>query len=141
MTKMRRKSSHGFTLIETIIAIVILAIAVPPLLLAVQSAHQDRVTPVQMSTARWLAVEKMEDVIADRNSAARGYDWVETSRYPEQASVPGFAGYGRTVEINETGPDLTSPGTGYKVVTVRVSWSDINGTPREYALTTVLAEY
>ncbi len=70
MTRTRRA---GFTLIETIAAIVILAVAVPPMLWAVTESQRQRINPMMVSKARWLAVEKMEDIIADRHSTtARG---------------------------------------------------------------------
>ena len=67
MASARRR---GFTLIETIAAIVILAIALPPMLFAIRDAHVQRVNPVLVSQARWLATEKLEDILADRHSAS-----------------------------------------------------------------------
>ncbi|MCZ6542471.1 MAG: type II secretion system protein, partial [Planctomycetota bacterium] len=65
--------THGFTLLETIAAVVILALAIPPMLWAVREAHIQRVNPMLASKARWLATEKLEDIIADRHSTTRGW--------------------------------------------------------------------
>lgn len=131
---------RGFTLIETIIAIVILAIAIPPMVWAVSRSHEQRVTPVQASTARWLAAEKLEQIIADRHAPTRGYAYVADSSYPNEPSIAGFPGFSRSVAVNETGPDLATAGTGYKRVTVTVSFADGAAKPQSYALATVLTE-
>ncbi|MHC4274668.1 MAG: type IV pilus modification PilV family protein, partial [Planctomycetota bacterium] len=59
MANARRR---GFTLIETVAAIVILAVAVPPMLWAVAQAQHKRANPMLASKARWLAMEKLEDI-------------------------------------------------------------------------------
>lgn len=130
----------GFTLIETIAAIVILAVAIPPMVWAVTEAHAQRVGPVKASTARWLAAEKLEEVIADRHSPSKGYTYLVSGNYSSEATVNGFTGFSRSVSIAETGPDLTSPGTGYKRITVTVQYSTRSGT-QSFALATVLTEF
>ncbi|HRP62248.1 MAG TPA: type II secretion system protein [Phycisphaerales bacterium] len=131
---------RGFTLIETIAAIVILAVAIPPMVWAVTEAHAQRVGPVKVSTARWLAAEKLEEVIADRHSPSRGYSYLVSGNYSNEATVSGFTGFSRSVNIVETGPDLTSPGTGYKRVTVTVQFSTRTGA-QSFVLATVLTEF
>lgn len=136
---MRR--APAFTLIEAITAVAVAALLVPPTMWALRQAHLGRVEPIQASTARWLATERLEDVIADRHSTTRGWVYVVTGNYPAEASVVGFAGYARNVSIQEFGPDLASAGTGYKVVTVRVSWAGGAGVQRVLAVATVLTDY
>ena len=48
----RRQHPPGFTLIETIAAVVMLSIAVPPMMWAINEAHMQRVNPVLVSRAR-----------------------------------------------------------------------------------------
>jgi len=136
-------SSRAFTLIELIAAIVVIAIAVPPMLLALRSAHINRVDPVLASRARWLVTEKLEDVVADRHSATRGYDYVIAGNYPHEhpGDITGFPAFGRSVAVSETGSDLTTPGTGYKIVTVEVQWTDARGRAQQASIATVLTEY
>ena len=55
----------------------------------------------------------------DRYCTTRGYDYVQNANYPAEAAVNGFAGFSRQVVVAERSVDLVSPGTGYKVATVR----------------------
>lgn len=140
---MRRPRATAFTLIEAIIAVVVLSVAVPPMLWALREARLARADPIHTSTARWLAAEQLEDIIADRHSATRGYAWLIGANYPDEPVVPGFPVYARSVAIAETGPDLAGalPGGGYKRVSVTVTWSAAGGSPRSLSIATVLTEY
>lgn len=141
---MRQPSAEcrrGFSLIEAIIAIVILSVAIPPMFWAVRDAADRRAEPVMLARARWLAAEKIEDLIADRHCPGRGYGHLVSANYPAEASVPGFAGFARQVEIAERSVNLTSAGTGYKVATVRVTYPGARGAVRTFELAAVLADY
>ncbi len=138
---MIQKRNGAFTLIEAIAAVVLLSVSVPPMLWAVRSAHAGRTGPVQGSRARWLAVEKLEDVIADRHSTTRGYDYLIPTNYPNETQVSGFSNFRRSVTLTETLADLTTPGNGYMTVAVNVSWIDGSGTTRTLTVSTVLTEY
>jgi prepilin-type N-terminal cleavage/methylation domain-containing protein len=134
---------NGFSLIETIAAIVILSIAVPPVLWAVREAHVHRVNPVMASTARWLATEKLEDLIADRHSTTIGYAGLVGGT---ESPVPGFPGFDRTATINEhgawdNGSQSWQAGTGYKTITVDVSWTDGGAAARTLSVSSVVTEY
>lgn len=133
--------TRGFTLIETVAALVILAVAIPPMMWALRDSQVRRVTTVQASTARWLAVEKLEDIIADRHSTTRGYPWLVSGNYAAESPVTGNAGFDRAVTFNETGPDLVTPGAGYMTVTVTVSWTDATATARQLSIAAVLTDY
>jgi prepilin-type N-terminal cleavage/methylation domain-containing protein len=134
----RRK---GFTLIESIVSVVILATAMPAMLWAVREAHRDRVSPVKASRARWLATEKLEDIIADRHSTTRGYTYLIGTNYPAEASITGYPGFTRSVAISETAADLVTAGTGFKRATVTVAWTDARGGNRQLAIATILTDY
>ena len=144
MTPTRRP---GFTLIETIAAIVILAVAVPPMLWAVTESQRQRINPMLTSRARWLAVEKIEDVIADRHSTtARGYAWVVGGGdyvVENPGDIPGYSGFSRQVWLEETKADLadTNPPLGYLKVKVTVGWVDAKGNNQTLNIWTVLTEY
>ena len=141
MTNRSRRRLPGLTLIETIIAMVVLAAAVPGTLWAIRDAAVQRVAPLQVSKARWLVTEKLEDIVADRNSTTRGYSYVVAGNYPNEASISGFPGFTRTTTISETAADLTSAGTGYKKVTVSVVWTDTKGVSRQVSIATVITDY
>jgi prepilin-type N-terminal cleavage/methylation domain-containing protein len=138
---MRTRTRRGFTLVEAVAAIVILAVAVPPMLWAIRSAHVQRVNPILASRARWAAVEKLEALIRDRHSSTRGYAYLLPGNYPPEDPVPSAAGFRRETQLTETGADLVTPGTGYMQARVVVSWTDGGGAPRSFAVETVLTEY
>lgn len=142
---MRRKQTHhrlrAFTQIETIAALVILTIAIPPMLFAIRQAQYHRVNPIMSSKARWLVTEKLEDIVADRHSTTRGYGYVIASNYPAENPVSGYTGFTRSVAISETAADLVTAGTGYKRVTVSVGWTDATGTARTLSIATIVTDY
>ena len=145
---MRPMPRAGFTLIETIVAIVILAVAVPPMLWAVTESQRMRMNPMMASKARWLAVEKLEDIIADRHSTnLRGYAWVVGGGdyvVENPGDITGYAGFSRSVALLETKADLstTSPAPlGYLTVTVTVGWVDAKGNNMTMDISTVLTDY
>ena len=136
----------GFTLIETIAAIIILAVAVPPMLWAVTESQRQRMNPMMASKARWLAVERIEDVIADRHSsAAKGYNWVVNLNdyvVENPGDIAGYPGFRREVALLETEADLVTPATaGYLTVTVTVGWVDAKGDNKTLDILTVLTDY
>jgi prepilin-type N-terminal cleavage/methylation domain-containing protein len=136
-----RTHQDGFTLIEAIAAVVILSVAVPPMLWAIQQAQAHRVNAILACRARWLAAEKLEDVMADRHSGTRGYSYLVPSNYPHEPSIAGFPGLTRSVGLVETGPDLISAGSGYMRATVTTTYTDVAGVPRSLTLTTILTDY
>lgn len=136
-----RAGHRGFTLIEAIIAIVILTIAVPSMFWSIREAQRKRVDPVMVSRARWLASERLEDIIADRHSTTRGWSYVVNANYAAESPVSGFAGFTRSVSIAETGASLSGGGTGYKTVTVTVGFIDGKGAARTLALAAVVTDY
>ena len=134
--------THGFTLIETIAAIVILAVAIPPMLWSVRVSHIQRINPMLASKARWVATEKLEDIIADRHSTTRGWAYLEDpANYPAEPTISGYPGFSRTVTLTETLADLSTPGDGYMTVAVAVQWTDATGIVRTLSVSTVLTEY
>ncbi|MEM7229572.1 MAG: type II secretion system protein [Planctomycetota bacterium] len=138
---MKRRQTRGFTLIETIAAIVILAMAIPPIFWALRDGATRRVGALQASQARWHATDKLEDIIADRHSTTRGYDYVITGNYAAESPIAGANAFSRTVSISETAADLVTVGTGYKTVTVTVSWTDLLGTSNDLAVSTVVTDF
>ncbi len=134
-------SRRAFTLIESIMAVLVIAVMVPSTLVLIRDAHVRRASPVLASRARWLASEKLEDVIADRNSTTRGWSYVQDASYPAENPVNGFANFSRSVAIVETGPDLITSGTGYKRVTVTVTWTDPRRGTSSFSLATAVADF
>ena len=143
MTALHRTPRHrnGFTLTEAIVAIVILSIAVPSMLWGVRQAHNHRSNRVLASRAHWLAVEKLEDIMADRHSNTRGFSYLAAANYPAESPIAGYPGFARTVTFNQTGANLSSPGTGYMRATVTVTYTDTSGASQSLPLSTELTNY
>lgn len=140
--RQRLKGRRGFTLIEVIIAVVVMSIAVPPMFWALRQANVQRVDPVNLSRARWLACEKLEDILADQYSTTRGYSYLLNSNYVAESPVTGFTGFTRSVSIAESGAGLVAgSGTGYKTVVVTVGYVDGKGASRTLNVSTVVAQY
>ena len=113
------QSEIGFTLIETIIFMVVSAIAVSlivlPLVVGIQDANRPEIT----NTAHYLALEKMEEL----NGAAYS-EIVDIAR----STVPGFTDYEREVEVTEvdcSDLETESISSGCKKVEVIVYHNDI----------------
>ncbi len=132
---------RAFTLIESIMAVVVISIMVPPTLVLIRDAQIRRASPILASRARWLASEKLEDVIADRHSTTRGWTYLVNGSYPTENPVNGFANFSRSVAVAETGPNLITAGTGYKKITVTISWVDPRNGAASFDLATVLADF
>jgi hypothetical protein len=128
-------------LIEAVASVVMLAVLIPPTMWAIREGHKQRVNPMLASRARWLATEKLEDVIADRHSATRVYSYLTSGNYTAEASISGFPGFTRSVAFAETEADLTTAGSGYMRVTVTVNWTDAAGTPRSLSIATIVTDY
>ncbi len=141
VTPKRGVIPRAFTLIELLIAVVVLAVATPPLVLALSDASVRRASRTLDERARWLAAERLEEIIADRHSAARGYSYVTSGNYPAQSSISGFPGFSRSVSVTTTGANFAVGGTGYKTVTVTVNWTDPSGGAKSFALSSVVTDY
>ena len=141
----RRRTSHiphrrGFSLIEAITALVILGLAMPAMLWAIRDSTRRRADPILFSRARWLAAERLEDIIADAHSPSRGYSYVIAGNYSAETPVSGFTGINRSVAISETAPKFLA-GTGWKTCTVTVTYTDGQGVSRSVQLATVVTSY
>ena len=141
MSAHQRPRRRAFSLIDTLAAIVLISVAAPLMLLAIGQSTLRRATATQAITARWLLSEKLESITADRHSTTRGYTYLTTANYPAEAPVASYPNFTRNTTITETTADLTTPGTGYKTVTVTVTWIDPTAGTRTSTLSTVVTDY
>ncbi len=121
------QNEHGFTLIETMLAIAIMAIG----LLALASLQVTAINGNAQSKKRTLALALAEDKI-------------ETYRHTAYASIPA----GQEVETNletlytrNTLVENDTPVTGVKTVTVTVFWHNMNDKLKQVQLVTIIANY
>jgi prepilin-type N-terminal cleavage/methylation domain-containing protein len=135
---------HGFTFIEIILVIVIMAIAIPALVSAVSLVYQDQVNPMGATVATTLAQEGIEAVIARKQStcATCGYGNIPVG-LGAFAPVSGFPNYQIETDVALVDANLNPSATdvGYKLVTVTVQAVGVGPSVPNAALTTVLTNY
>lgn len=132
-TRVHRHPRHrATTIIEVVMAIVILSIALPPLISSFVEASNQSILPVNSALASFLVTERMEEIIArryrepDSNPAVKkGYDSVTTANYPNEPAVDGFLRFDRSVNVTFTDAFLNTVGSdvGYAIVRVTVTWN------------------
>lgn len=110
-----RGNESGFSLIELVLVIMILSVALLPLITQTIQATVHGADGQVVSTAAFLARERMEQVETDEGSTVVGYAGVTNARYPDESSIPGFPGYTRIVRVSA---DSTFSGQTFKSVKV-----------------------
>ena len=122
---------EGFSMMEVVLLLVILAIALVPLTRLATSNLKFGAQYSMMTRAMGYAQEAMEEIIADyrAESAGRGYDWVRSNW--DGATASPATGYTRSVDISS---EMTLNGVTYVNVTVSVSHADISNVTLETIL-------
>ena len=113
----------GFSLPELAGAIVILAIAIPPMTMVFAEVGSHTILSERQTTAYFLAMERLEEIIADRHAPARGFAWLSGANYPDETFAGGFT---RRVTFTEVSPDNAETprtGSGHLRITVTVSYA------------------
>ncbi len=139
MRSFAKRKNGGFTLIETVLIIVVLGIASYGVLTVFISGLKSSASPVLGVQGIELAKEKLEIIMADKHDGAKGYGYLIPANYPAESPVSGFSDFNRSVTFLEVdGTDLAtfSPGSGFMRVSVTVSWVGDSVT-----LETVAADY
>lgn len=125
---------RGATIIEVVAAIVILSIALPPLVSAFADASMQSIHPSLATVGAFLAIERMEEVVAWRYRTSDGYDDVSdpavlSAEFPNESPVSDFASFDRSVtsvyvDYDENGVlQEVETDQGYTKVLVTVTWS------------------
>lgn len=113
------KNSKGFTLVEVVVVIVVLAIAIPALVQLSAFILEKGDKSAVVSRAALLAQEKIEEILADKRDTTKGYDWIIASgSYPTE-TLPN--GYTRRVTVTTN----TRNGVDYAHIRVAVEHDDI----------------
>jgi len=121
-------------------AVVILSIALPPLVVSFADASMQSIYPSNASVASFLAIERMEEVVARRYRGTDGYQAVTVTNFPAESPVSGFPGFNRSVAVSYTDASLAPVGSdqGYKKVRVAVTW---NGGADQIAIERAFADF
>ena len=125
------------TVLELVAAIVILGIAVTPVLTYFFETCKKSVLPERHTKAYFLAIEKMEEIIADRHSSLRGYSYLDTANYPDESLSGGYSRSVTFTEVSSTDLSTEQSGSGYKKISVTVSYSPPAGS---YTLSYVVCD-
>jgi prepilin-type N-terminal cleavage/methylation domain-containing protein len=132
---MRRAAQQGFTLLELIMVIVILALASVPILGQFSQVSSSMLMDEEIQTAAQLAQERAEGILAERRNL--GYAAILTGTTIDTLTG-NFSAYARSVTVNE--PPLGSgcaPGASCKEVVVSVN----HGSSPRAAVSTILVDY
>ena len=117
-----KKGSQGFTLLEVLIAIVILSVGLLGMASLTVGIINGNALSKNLSTATTLAQDKMEEIWEQNYS-----DVAPETKAP---LLSPFANYERQVEVDTTTyPDIVGPPAqqvGMKIVTVTVYWTNHN---------------
>lgn len=136
-----KKKIFGFTLIETLLTVVIIAVGLFGLMVLYYNATRNVMEGDINLMATFLARERMEQLISDKVN--NGYASVTNSQYVTTSSVSvGNHFFTRSFNIYEVdGSDLTTPldSSGYKRIDMTVSWGASVG--QSLTLSTLLTNY
>lgn len=108
----RRSNTRGFSLIESVVVIIVLAISVPPSLQLLDSAAATRADAINATRATLLGSSVLEQVLGDVHSsdAALGFDALADSSAYLSTSTTGL--YDRITPLTDT---YTALGLTYSV--------------------------
>ncbi len=136
----RIQRRRGATVIELAICMVILGIALPPLVGAFADASRQSMEPAANTVAGFLAIERMEQMVARRYRGTDGYSQITEANFPAESPVTGFSDFSRSVTVSLVDSNLTPTGSdqGYKKVRVTVTWQ---GGTRSLVIERVFAEF
>ena len=114
------RNSNGYSLIEIIMVVIILAIAIPPIINIFSQNLTNNVNSEIYTKAVYHAEEKLEKILSDKRANSYNYIVAE-DRYQNDAPESGFT---RTVSINDNNNIIN--GIPYAEIIVTVSHSNIN---------------
>ncbi len=155
-----KSPQRGFTLIELVIAVLVLAIAVPPTLNLLDSAAAGRADAINTTRATALATTVLESVMADiaSDNAALGFDALadsaaylttpSTGLYDRlDAAIEPYTAMGLSYSV-EIGDPVSSDATVsadptenvFRIVTVRVSFPSATSSPYDMPVTMMVSE-
>ena len=118
---MSRPTCRALSLVELIIAIVILGLAIPPLVIQVGTGVRQQAAALVQRNQTQLAAERMWEISADHANPTRGYAYITDAAYPAETAPRVLAGYTRQTTIIEVSPtDYGTPQVGSGIKRFRI---------------------
>jgi type II secretory pathway pseudopilin PulG len=110
---MRTPTRNALSLIEVVLAIVVLGLAIPPLVIQIGTGVRQQEAALVQQNLTQLAAERVWEIAADHADPARGYAYIEQKVYPDETDPAGLKGYQRRTTIREVSPaDFLTPQAG-----------------------------
>jgi type II secretory pathway pseudopilin PulG len=104
---------RALSLIEVVLAIVILGLAIPPLVIQINAGVSQQEAALVQQTLTQLAAERVWEIFTDHADPTRGYAYIEQKAYPDETDPGGLNGYQRQTTIREVSPaDFITPQVG-----------------------------
>jgi type IV pilus assembly protein PilV len=128
--KSPRKDEKGFTLIEVLVAIVILCVGLLGMASLTVAIIKGNKLSNDLTTATTLAQDKMEDI---RRASRTDYSNI-LDENPEVLDPP-YEDYMRGVDVDDN-----TPASGMKSITLTVSWGGASKTDHDVELKTILTQ-
>ena len=125
----RVKSQYGFTLLEVLVAIVILTIGLLGTAGLTTGVIRGNHYSKNITSATAAAQTQLESI------KSSGYANATTTNFPSDTVTMGGMTFTRTTTVTNS-----SPAANMKTVSVTVSWTESNNTSRSVNLQTILAE-
>ncbi|HET7004882.1 MAG TPA: prepilin-type N-terminal cleavage/methylation domain-containing protein [Candidatus Binatia bacterium] len=123
------KSQDGFTLLEVLVAIVILTIGLLGTAGLTTGVIRGNHFSKNVTSATAAGQTKLESI------KSGGYSYATTTNFPSDTVTMGGTTFTRAISITSS-----SPAANMKTVSVTVSWIESNNTGRSVNLQTILAE-
>lgn len=114
---------RGISLIEVVVAIVILGLAAPPLMLSMAAGARQQEEALVQQELTQLAEQRMWEIFIDHADPTRGYGYVVNASYPDETAPRGLSGYVRRTRVREVSTtDYSTPqaGSGLKRFRIQV---------------------
>jgi Tfp pilus assembly protein PilV len=136
----KRTSQSGFTLVEAILATLVVSFGLVGFLITFSEAARFAVDSEYVISASHIANDQLEEIMSKK--VGLGYDEIASENFPALETVTlGNRQYTKSVGIYEVDPvDLitASPGSGYKKIDVSITW----GNPMQtVSYSAIVAEY
>jgi prepilin-type N-terminal cleavage/methylation domain-containing protein len=132
LRRRRWRARNGFTLVEVVVALIVLGVALLGLSLFVSNMAHSGTDSRMIGTANELAADRIETI-----KSALTYSTLDTRYAGTESTIPGYSGYTRKTIIRHVGGGATDS-LDYRIVTVLVTNSAMTDTVRK---TTIIAAF